>query len=267
MPSQETERDYLRNQYKDSSNFMARVRLHAHYSTNPNSLAHWMLDQFDVPVNGQILELGAGPGVLWTSNAQRIPAGWQVTLSDYSPGMVMEQRRNVADIPVSFRFGVVDAQNIPFGDATFDMVTANFMLYHVPDIPRALNEMKRVLKPGGQFYAVTNGDRHMHELDELVARYSGTHFEQGPSLTFTLENGIDIIAPIFPNVTLRHYEDSLVVTDAEPIVAYVLSGRMFRTAQIDESPDGFRAFVQQEMSKTGAIQISKATGMFVASRT
>lgn len=45
------------------------------------------------------------------------------------------------------------------------------MLYHVPDIDKALSEIKRVLKPGGNFYVSTNGKEHMQELEKLVKNY------------------------------------------------------------------------------------------------
>jgi SAM-dependent methyltransferase len=44
-----------------------------------------------------------------------------------------------------------DAQQLPFGDAEFDVVVSNFGVMHVPDQPRALREVRRVLRPGGRF--------------------------------------------------------------------------------------------------------------------
>ncbi len=55
------------------------------------------------------------------------------------------------------QFKEIDAQSIPFEDETFDAVIANHMLYHVPDRPKAIAEIKRVLKPGGRLIATTIG--------------------------------------------------------------------------------------------------------------
>ena len=55
-------------------------------------------------------------------------------------------------------------QDLPFGDEAFDVVAALWMLYHVPDVDRALAEIRRVLRPGGLFVAVTNGDGHLADL-------------------------------------------------------------------------------------------------------
>ena len=59
---------------------------------------------------------------------------------------------------------VADAMDLPFEDASFDAVVAMWMLYHVPDLDVALAEVRRVLRPGGLFVAVTNGDAHMAGL-------------------------------------------------------------------------------------------------------
>src|SRR5437868_570166 len=57
----------------------------------------------------------------------------QITLSDFSPGMLQEARQNLAGSPQSFSFQVIDAQSIPLDAGSCDCVIANHMLYHVPD--------------------------------------------------------------------------------------------------------------------------------------
>ena len=73
--------------------------------------------------------------------------------------------------------------------ATFDTVVAAWMLYHVPDLDRALAEIARVLAPGGALVAVTNSVDHIAELRDLVAYRGG--FEP----TFSRENGEEHLAP------------------------------------------------------------------------
>ena len=141
--------DYLHKQYGDLSNLDARVALHARFSTSPIDWQRWVFDQLALPADARVLELGSGPGWLWRGNVERIPAGWTVTLSDFSPGMVETARAALADSKPALRFEQIDAQAIPFEDATLDAVIANHMLYHVPDRAAALAEIRRVLVPGG----------------------------------------------------------------------------------------------------------------------
>src|SRR5262245_7631139 len=152
---------YLKSQYKTADNLNARIQLHELYSTNTYPWTDWLFDQWVLPAASRILEVGCGPAYMWPQLLERIPPGWEVILSDISPGMVGQAREALAGVGPQFRFAQSDIQRLPWLEGTFDAVIANHMLYHVPDRPRALAEIRRVLKPGGKLYAATNGDSHM----------------------------------------------------------------------------------------------------------
>ena len=135
-----TDQQYLKtDQYKDSSNLDARVAIHQRFSTNSYGWFNWVFDALSkLPADAKILELGCGPGYLWKENISRIPAGWRITLSDLSSGMLDAAWRNLVVTGRAFKFEEIDAQSIPYPDETFDAVIANHMLYHVPDRRKAL---------------------------------------------------------------------------------------------------------------------------------
>ncbi len=269
MKSKAPDQKYLLNQqYKDASNLSARAQLHIRFSANTYGWQQWAFDQINVPDAANLLEIGAGPGWLWAENLRRIPDGWHITLSDFSAGMLEEARRNLRDSSHLFRFESFDAQAILFGDKSFDAVIANHMLYHVPDRAKAISEVHRVLKPGGCFYAGTNGVNHLRELDDLVSRFDPiSKFWEGfsASESFTLENGADQLVALFSSVTMERYPDVLNVNEAEPIVAYLLSGPA-QSMLIGEKLSDFRRFVEQELANKGSIRITKDSGMFIAKR-
>lgn len=253
----------LNEQYKDASNLNARIELHRRFSTSTLGWHSWVFDHFKLHEGCKLLELGCGPGLLWRSNRQRIPASWQIILSDFSAGMLAEARPALGE--EHFTYQVVDAQALPFDDASFDAVIANHMLYHIPDLTRALGEIRRVLKPSGRFYASTVGREHMRELDELLARAQfrpdWQNFKQRSP--FVLENGQEVLAPFFPHVERHIYDDALEVTEAEPLIAYALSGRLGQTAS-DASRATLKTLIEQELAEHGAIHITKASGIFEA---
>lgn len=258
---------YLRNQqYKDASNFNARVELHRRFSTNPYGFARWVFDQLlDLPDRCDVLEIGCGPAYLWAENRERVPEGWTITLADFSPGMIAEARRTTATIPHPFGFEVADMQALPFSDAHFDAVIANHMLYHVPDREQAYAEVRRVLRPGGRFFAATNGERHLREIHELAKRFTIRRWESRSELSFLLENGGAELARWFDQVELRRYEDGLIVPEAEPIVAFMLS--MADTIRISaEDRAAIVAAIQQQIDADGPLRITKDSGLFVAVR-
>jgi ubiquinone/menaquinone biosynthesis C-methylase UbiE len=266
--------EYVKSQYRDASNLNARIALHERFSTNSYGLPRWIFDHFDMPNDARVLEIGCGPGRLWIENLDRLPGGWSITLTDVSSGMVAEAEASLAGSGHRFEFRDADAQHLPFEDETFDAVVASHMLYHVPDRPRALAEISRVLRARGLLYAATNGantHREMGWMQRVLDPSRPTDGYFGEPLQFSLENGAEQLSPWFSEVTLRRYEDALVVTDATPLVAYLLSGSAADSAARGSNGDEFGRRVsdlidrlERELASRGVIHITKDTGMFVA---
>jgi ubiquinone/menaquinone biosynthesis C-methylase UbiE len=255
----------MAEQYRTPANLEARIALHERFSVNREPFHRWLFERLELPRTARLLELGCGSGLFWAKNEGRVPAGWQVTLTDLSKGMLAAAREAVRGLPATFAFQEADAAALPFADASFDAVMANHMLYHVPDDLAALREARRALVPGGAFYAATNGVTHMQELDELIAEHLATvAFERLSLENFLLETGEERLRQMFDQVTLHTYPDALEVTEAEPLVAYALSMRRTQAAAApEEAVSAFREALEQRL-KHGPIRITKATGLFVA---
>ncbi|MBN2006976.1 MAG: methyltransferase domain-containing protein [Anaerolineae bacterium] len=258
----------LREQYQTDANLNARIALHRLFNTNPYSWYHWSFDRYDLPPDARVLELGCGPADLWRENAGRIPAGWDVTLTDFSEGMVAAAQRNLAETGRAFTIRQADAQELPFETGTFDAVLANHMLYHVPDRPRALAEIRRVLKPGGRFFAATNGEQHMMELWRLLTPTIPDCYARSLAAAggFTLENGpAQLEAAGFTDVVWHNYANDLAVTDVEPLIAYIQSANTLMEHDWTEAEfDAIRAKVAAHITADGAFHIGKITGLFAA---
>jgi ubiquinone/menaquinone biosynthesis C-methylase UbiE len=260
-----TDQQYLKtDQYKDSSNLDARVAIHQRFSTNTYGWMNWVFDHIlDLPANAKILEWGCGPGYLWKENASRIPASWDITLSDLSSGMLDSAWRNLVVTGRNYKFKEIDAQEIPFGDETFDAVIANHMLYHVPDRVKAIAEIKRILKTGGHFFATTVGDNHLKEITDWFRRIHKSEVWESFANLFTLENGLEQLKPFFPNVRVSRYEDNLHVTELEPLIAYFRSG--IRAGELSEDEFAkLKTDLKKELEEKGRIFITKDSGLFEA---
>jgi len=97
-----------------------------------------------LPTRAQVLDVGGGTGTAARLALHSLGPGSTVAVLDPSVGMLRLARRNGLALLVA---GVVPG--IPFPDATFDTVMANFVLSHVPSYQAALADMARVLRPGG----------------------------------------------------------------------------------------------------------------------
>jgi SAM-dependent methyltransferase len=94
------------------------------------------------------LEIGAGTGY-FTLNLMRAGKIAHATCTDISPGMLHTLRANAEQLGLDVRTEQVDAERLPFDDASFDLVLGHAVLHHIPDLASAFGEFQRVLAPGG----------------------------------------------------------------------------------------------------------------------
>jgi len=252
---------YVAEQYRDNRNLDARVALHQRFSAAPHDFHLWVFDHLDLRDDARVLELGCGTGALWQKNRARIPSSWQLMLSDFSFGMLQSARLN----STLTRLVQLDAQTIPFRDNGFGAIVADHMLYHIPDLPRALSEISRILGRGGKLYAATNGANHMQEYFQFIADFTGAETPREP-LQFTLENGAGQLQKYFSRVERFDFEDGLVVTEVEPLVQYALSGWVGKKWIEPGRETELRGAIADRIARDGAFRISKSIGLFVASK-
>ncbi|MBC8162923.1 MAG: class I SAM-dependent methyltransferase [Roseiflexaceae bacterium] len=254
---------YLRaEQYHTAANLDARISMHQRFSQNSYGVPRWLFDQVDAR-STHMFEIGCGSGNIWQENAARMPDHWQLTLCDFSRGMVAQAQQNLAAAGVAARYLVADAQELPLQEATFDAAFAHFMLYHVPDRCRALGELRRVLKPGGRLYAATNGRQHLSELFDLAQQFDAQFngWRNSASESFKIENGAAQLAAHFSKVTLLPYHDELLISDPEAVVSYIAS---FAPLSVAQQAD-FSAFVRDAFNLNGGVlRVTKASGLFIA---
>lgn len=99
------------------------------------------------PVTGLLgLDIGCGEGENTRHVARR---GARMQAIDVAPTFVHHAKAMEEKEPLGIEYQVADAAALPFGDASFDFVTAFMSLMDMPDLPQALTEIKRVLSPGG----------------------------------------------------------------------------------------------------------------------
>ncbi len=254
--------DFLRNiQYKNSNNLAARIRIHQQFSTNPMDWNIWILERVQRINADQILEVGAGHASMWREFEKAYLTNEKILLNDFSCGMIKSASR--AGLPVhNFRYAVSDVQALPYPDALFDLVIANHMLYHVPDLPRAFDEIKRVLVPGGSFMAATNGIDHMKELNELVERIAPNLIETlNVTRNFNLENGEETLSEFFDDIHLEFYHDALEINEMQPLLDYIIS--LWGNFITNEQVKVFKEEIENMLQNNGSVHIQKQTGVFL----
>ncbi|MDO5516409.1 MAG: methyltransferase domain-containing protein [Clostridium sp.] len=257
----------IREQYKNDKNLNLRTNLHS-YNINRVDWDKWCFDQIDFKDNNKVLELGCGSGKFWRKNEDKIDSASEITLSDFSKSMLKIARSKLKDIKYNFKFEEINAEDIPYEDNTFDIVFAQHMIYFVPDIEKALSEIRRVLKPGGVFYVTANSSDSMKELNELVNNFdpdSGLN-SNGYSTRFELENGEGILNKYFKRVDVEVLNGKIIVNDPKPVVEYKASTIQGSSILIGEKKKEFTKYLQRYIDDNKEISITTKTCMFKAEK-
>ena len=197
---------HVRQQYASEAGLAARKAVYKEV-TGPD--ARELLFSAVAEVSpGRVLEVGCGEGEL----AERLmkDLGTGVVALDQSPRMVELTRARGVDARVG------DVQELPFPDESFDAAVAAWMLYHVPALDLALDELARILKPGGRLVAVTNCADHLFEMLELAG---AGRWE----LPFGGENAETVLSRYFSRVDRRDADGTVTFGDADAIRSYLRS--------------------------------------------
>lgn len=117
------------------------------------------------------LEIGAGTGY-FTLNLLRQGVVEEAVATDISPGMLRRLAETAANLGVDVEAVEADAEALPFGDESFDLVIGHAVLHHLPGLDTAMSEFRRVLKPGGTLAFMGEPSRHGDRL-AVVPKWIG----------------------------------------------------------------------------------------------
>lgn len=254
--------EYLKEQYAENTNLATRIRTHQQYTEPRLDYTAWILDQVSWHGDERVLDVGCGAGGYVAAVLDRTP---HYVAGDLSFGML---RTISAPARVN-----LDAQRLPLSSGTFDVVLANHMIYHVPDQEWAVAEFARVLRPGGALIAATNSAHNMQELRDLVRR-AADHLRVArpinpyPALSFTVENGAELLRHHFERVELQKLVSALVFPAAQPVLDYLATSPAFYLGLLPEEMEAGRAWqilrelLEEQIAQDGAFRVNKLSGVF-----
>jgi SAM-dependent methyltransferase len=254
--------------YADDRKIRSRMAIYAYAETAADP--RWRTSE--IPWDGTqiVADVGCGNGFDLRQIVPQGRCGHAIGV-DLSAGML----RSLQDLRQSGGLSLVqaDAQHLPLPDRTVDVAMAMHMLYHVPDIPAAIRELRRITKPGGTVLASTNSPAHLAEIDGLLGAAISSQLSRPvdamPALSFTTQTGAAMLGQEFSSVTLRTLEMPLAIPSAQPVISYVASIREPSLAWIGEPLDfdavldDIAVKVEQVIQAQGSFRATSHMGVFV----
>ncbi len=243
----------------------------ARYAVPPVDFAQWSLDTVAWQGDEAILDIGAG-GAGQAIRLAKARPGFSFYAVSLSPGVLRRY-------PGGDRLAQGNPLRLPYADNSFDLVLANHILYHLPQIDGCLREIKRVLKPAGRLLATTDSLHSLPELQVLLRRAIVLLSDNGariapPSLpcdSFALENGTRILSHHFYAVVRHDLPCNLVFEDVDAAIDYLDGMRDLRQQDLpqDVSWDDILLIMRQQLTQLlhllGKLEIHTTCGVLLAS--
>lgn len=271
----ENSEQIVRRHYATDEHLRIRQETHAKYTVPDRSLADWVLERVRWRGDEAVLDVGCGTGLYYDKLIERHPDIRYVGID-----LVNVMLQGHSGYENKSMLMQSDAQQLPFPDASFDVVMANHMLYHVEDVEAAVSELARVLRPDGQLVVAANSINTMPEMQVLMRRAivlltrGGAAQVRAPELPtdrFALENGTRMLSRHFFAVVRHDLPSALVFPEVEPAMAYLESTRDLRETSLPQDVVWedvmmiMRQQINQLVKHLGELVISKQAGVLIAS--
>jgi len=257
--------------YKDESLLAKRKALYRY--TEPHcETSTEVLALLDITPGLMVLDTGCGTGDVILKAAEDQSEATFIGI-DISLGIIREAQKTAAlkHLPAYFLSG--DIQQLNFDLNTFDRVLALHMLYHVPDMNLAVQELRRVLKDNGVCIVSLNSIESKPFLRMIKVKAAAIlGCDQYPDMTVRLniENGCELLREYFDQVETKLYESVITLNNPQPYIDYVDSTREFwQPHPHDDQWQSVLRTVREEVAavikREGAFKEKNIFGILIAS--
>src|SRR5467141_2344617 len=153
-------REHLHQEWTGDKTVAAWRKWHAQIAAFTRGATEAILETAHLRPGLRLLDLASGVGDPALSITAKVPPSGRVTATDLGPGMISlaEERARKKGL-TNIEFREASAESLPFADESYDALTCRFGIMFFPDLPRALRECLRVLKPGGRAVFVAWGKK------------------------------------------------------------------------------------------------------------
>lgn len=264
---------HAKEQYKNTDNLSKRQNLWC-YGDNPKELTHWIYSKLDLKPNMKILEIGGGKGNLWMDNANLIPKSCEITWTDASQAMLNTAKNNLKRLHIPIDFFNLKAHEIftsNINQSKYDRIIACHMLYHVPNLPELIQNLKKILKEKGKFIATTVFEEHTEELFSLFKLFNlPISRDRDIFSNFFMKSGQKLLKTYFNTIDAFSFLNNVKITseNINVLINYINSmysdGFHSDRNENERIKSQMKREIENRIQSKGFFQISGKTGLIIA---
>lgn len=196
-----------------------RIDIHQKYGAR--DIDAWMLDLLQLKPGLRILDAACGAGKQCFAFFDALEGNCEITGVDVSDELLDKARQLNAKTGNRIAFEKVDFnQPFPYPEGQYDLVSCCFAIYYAQDIPFTIQQMHRVLKPGGRLFTTGPMPENKQLFYDIIREATGKPIPPMPGSSRYASEIYSAIQAQFQNTELHIFENPLTFTEVEPFVAY-----------------------------------------------
>lgn len=262
--------------YQETTNdLLARIDIHKKYGSR--DIDQWMLHLLNPQRGSVILDVGCGAGKQCFLFYKALEGEADITGGDVNAELLDKAREENAKIGNRIKLIDLDFnRRFPLDDNQFDLLTSCFAVYYAADIPFAISEMHRVIKPGGRLFTTGPMPENKRIFYDIIFEATHKPIPPMPGSSRYSSQIYKAIQEQFSKVELHIFENPLVFEEIEPFLAYTrasLSEDRKLWKDLFEDAGGFERVMQdiktvagQHLIREGKLVMTKVVGGFIATK-
>jgi ubiquinone/menaquinone biosynthesis C-methylase UbiE len=268
--------EFMKIEYRETTNdLQTRIDIHSKYGSR--NIDEWMLEILKPQKGTRILDVGCGSGKQCFSFYNYLDGKAEITGGDVNPDLLNQAKEANQKIgsPMTF-IDLNFNQEFPLESNTYDQASCCFAIYYAENIPFTINEMHRVLKPGGRLFTTGPMPANKQLFYDIIREATGMKIPPMPGSSRYSTEIYSAIEKLFAKVDTHIFENPLSFEGVEPFVAYTRASlaedRKLWNSFFQTKEDFERIMQQIEevairwLARDGKLVMTKVVGGFIATK-
>ncbi|PKO17234.1 MAG: hypothetical protein CVU39_05625 [Chloroflexi bacterium HGW-Chloroflexi-10] len=262
--------------YRETTNdLLKRIDIHSQYGAK--NIDSWMLDIIQLQKGMNILDVGCGAGKQCFSYHQQLNGAATITGGDVNEELLGQAKKENEKRSTGMKFIDLDFnKTFPLESDQYDFESCCFAIYYAEDIPFTIQEMHRVLKPGGRLFSSGPMPTNKQLFYDIIREATGKTIPPMPGSSRYSTHILDAMKATFSKVDVHIFENPLIFPEVEPFIAYTraslaedrkLWSSFFQTKDdFEKIMTAITTVAEKRLESDGQLVMTKVVGGFIATK-